>query len=70
MAVKGAYTAPVTVKWLPVQTPLQELLSRMSWIGGTRELYQPVDAPELERWTLVRKCTDRLAKTRTVRSQR
>lgn len=66
MAVKGAHTAPVTVKWLPVQTPLQELLSRMSWIGGTRELYQPVDAPELERWTLVRKCTDRLAKMRTV----
>lgn len=67
--VQGRGSAAVTVKWLPVQTPLQELLDQMSWIGGTRELYQPVDAPELQRWTLVRQCRDRLAKMRTVLSE-
>ena len=35
----------------------------MTWIGGTRELYQPLDYPELEQsWVTVRKCTDRLDK--------
>jgi hypothetical protein len=44
-----------------VTTPLQDLLDRMSWIGGQRELYQPVSAPELEdSWTTVRRCRDRL----------
>ena len=58
-AVAGATTAQVVAKWFPVETPLQRLLLRMSWIGGKRQLYQPVEAPELDRWPLVRKCTDR-----------
>jgi O-antigen/teichoic acid export membrane protein len=62
LAHRGARTAQVKVKRIPVTTPLQDLLSRMSWIGGKKELYQPIDAPELrQRWTVVRRCTDRLA---------
>ncbi len=39
----------------------------MSWIGGEKELYQPIDAPELrDRWRTVRRCTDRLDKLRSV----
>lgn len=62
-AMSGADGASVVAKWLPVTTPLQDLLLRMSWLDGTRELYQPIDAPELRSgWTTVRQCTDRLAK--------
>lgn len=46
-----------------VLTPLQSLLLEVLWLKGRRELYQPVNSPELEQgWTLVRKCSDRLTK--------
>ncbi|MET9022279.1 polysaccharide biosynthesis C-terminal domain-containing protein [Actinopolymorpha sp. NPDC004070] len=62
LAHRGAESASVKVKRVPVTTPLQDLLGQMSWIGGKKELYQPLDAPELQRsWTTVRRCTDRLA---------
>ena len=62
-AVSGAETVSVRVKRVAVSTPLQDLLEQMSWTGGTRELYQPIEAPELETgWTQVRRCTDRLDK--------
>jgi hypothetical protein len=45
-----------------VVTPVQELVMATSWTEGRRELYQPVDAPELaSAWTTVRRCSDRLA---------
>jgi hypothetical protein len=59
-AMRGEQYAEVSAKWLPTTTPLQDLLGRMSWLEGSRELYQPVDAPELRQsWTHVRRCTDR-----------
>lgn len=62
-AMSGADGTSVVAKWLPVTTPLQDLLLKMSWLDGTHELYQPITAPELESgWTTVRQCTDRLAK--------
>nr|WP_272955994.1 polysaccharide biosynthesis C-terminal domain-containing protein [Actinopolymorpha rutila] len=62
LAHGGAESASVKVKRVPVTTPLQDLLGQMSWIGGKKELYQPIDAPELQRsWTTVRRCTDRLS---------
>lgn len=62
-AVNGEATVRVQCKWFAVSTPLQDILNRMSWIGGETELYQPVSAPELAKsWTIVRRCTDRLAK--------
>nr|WP_269091041.1 class I SAM-dependent methyltransferase [Actinopolymorpha cephalotaxi] len=62
LAHRGAESASVKVKRVPVTTPLQDLLGQMSWIGGKKELYQPIDAPELQRsWTTVRRCTDRLS---------
>lgn len=45
----------------PVLTPLQQLLLDCLWINKKRWLYQPVDFPELsDKWTLIRKCDDRL----------
>ncbi|WP_028650561.1 hypothetical protein [Nocardioides halotolerans] len=59
-AVSGRTTVQVRESWLPVSTPLEDLLDNMSWIGGARELYQPIPAPELTpSWPLVRKCSDR-----------
>ncbi|MDN3352503.1 hypothetical protein [Actinomadura sp. DC4] len=70
-AVRGETTARVVTKWLPVTTPLQDLLLRMSWLDGTKELYQPIEAPELEQsWTTVRRCTDRLEKMTKLLAER
>ena len=61
LSLAGEPSVPARLRRMAVTTPLQDLLDRMSWIGGRRELYQPVDAPELERsWTTVRRCRDRL----------
>jgi hypothetical protein len=60
LAVSGGDRVRARVKRLPVSTPLQDLLDDMSWIGGERELYQPLDAPEVaQSWRTVRGCTDR-----------
>lgn len=41
-------------------TPLQQLLLDVTWTRGSRELYQPIDSPELTKhWRLVRRCDDR-----------
>lgn len=62
LAVAGERVAHALVRRIPESTPLQDLLDGMSWIGGARELYQPVSSPELEQaWTTVRRCTDRFA---------
>jgi SAM-dependent methyltransferase len=45
-----------------VTTPLQDILLDVLWLKGRRELYQPIEAPEVAQWTLVRRCTDRAAK--------
>jgi SAM-dependent methyltransferase len=67
LAVEGVETVEVRVRRRAVTTPLQDVLDRMSWIGGERELYQPIDAPELgSSWSTVRRCTDRLGKMREV----
>lgn len=59
--VAGAAEVRVRVKRVAVSTPLQDLLEQMSWTGGERELYQPIDSPELEAgWVRVRRCVDRL----------
>src|SRR5215210_6614129 len=56
----GARYVDVTLKRTSVTTPLQDLLNRMTWLEGNRELYQPIDAPELRQsWSIVRRCTDR-----------
>lgn len=59
--VRGHDLVEARVRRVSVTTPLQDLLNQMSWIGGKRELYQPVEAPELQlNWTTVRRCKDRL----------
>ncbi len=62
----------VRTRLLPTTTAMQGLLTRMSWIDGRRELYQPLPAPELSRgWTTVRRCSDRLEKiTNFLRTER
>ncbi|HEU4811924.1 MAG TPA: ParB N-terminal domain-containing protein [Nocardioides sp.] len=67
LSAAGVGTVDVRLRRAAVSTPLQDVLDRMSWIGGTRELYQPVAAPELEKsWTTVRRCTDRFEAMRGV----
>jgi hypothetical protein len=62
-AVNGDPSVEVVVKRGSVTTPLQDLLGRMSWLDGARQLYQPVESPELDgTWPVVRRCTDRLDK--------
>ncbi len=62
--LRGERTVPVFVYRQPVHTPLQSMLLKVLWQRGRRELYQPIPAPEVQSWTLVRRCTDRLAKMR------
>lgn len=62
-AFQGASSITVRPSWLRLTTPLQDTLDDMTWIGGQRELYQPLDFPELKQsWATVRACTDRLDK--------
>ena len=68
--VKGQTSVSVQVRWLPVRTPLQQMLEQMSWTAGERQLYQPVDSPELTAWVPVRRCTDRLEKMRRLLEER
>jgi SAM-dependent methyltransferase len=58
-ALRGEETARVRVRRWQVSTPALELLEDMSWIGGRRELYQPVPLPEVSEWPRARHCTDR-----------
>jgi hypothetical protein len=46
----------------PVTTPVQDLLLDCLWLKRRREIYQPIDSPEVAGWVLVRRCSDRLAK--------
>src|SRR5947209_517006 len=60
---RGERTHTVRVEPPAVLTPLQQLLLDYAWCAtrGERELYQPVESPELgEHWILVRRCADRL----------
>jgi len=60
-AAAGRTTVSARVRRGAVTTPLQDLLLRMTWLHGGRELYQPVPSPELDgNWPTVRCCTDRL----------
>ncbi len=67
-AVAGDRSVPARIRRTSVTTPLQDMLDEMSWIGGRRELYQPVDKPELDGWSTVRRCTDRLDAMRALLS--
>jgi O-antigen/teichoic acid export membrane protein len=60
----GSVVLRVRVRWLSVRTALQAHLLKMSWLGGRRELYQPIGMPEVppDRWPVVRRCTDRFLK--------
>lgn len=66
LTVRGDASVRVRPSWLSLTTPLQDLLDDMTWVDGQRELYQPLDAPELcQSWPVVRKCVDRMDKMRT-----
>jgi hypothetical protein len=60
--MKGARQARALIKQPAALTPLQELLLDATWLKGRRELYQPINSPEVTGWTLVRRCSDRLEK--------
>ncbi|MBM3672566.1 MAG: methyltransferase domain-containing protein [Actinobacteria bacterium] len=57
----GLTDLDVAIEGGTTTTPVQDLVSSLRWTAGRRELYQPINAPELEsEWTLVRRCNDRL----------
>lgn len=56
---KGVSKMRVSVNQTAVYTPLQQLLLDGLWTGDERILYQPVSAPEVQGWPLVRRCVDR-----------
>ena len=61
VVARGAVSANAVIVPGTVTTPLQDLLLQMSSMAGTRQIYQPVPAPELtQSWPLVRQCTERL----------
>ncbi len=57
---RGAESLEVCVFPGTTRTYVQQLLLDMSWLDGSRRLYQPVDFPEVQSWTLMRNCRDRL----------
>lgn len=60
--LRGRTEVEVELRRPEVTTPLQDLLLDVLWLQRRQELYQPVEAPELRRWVLTRRCTDRLEK--------
>jgi hypothetical protein len=56
----GADQLQVSVVPGTTTTYIQQLLLEMSWLDGSHRLYQPVDFPEVQTWTLMRNCRDRL----------
>lgn len=60
--MKGAKACLVRVANNPQLTSLQQLLLEVSWNVNQRDLYQPIQSPELgDKWRLVRRCTDRFS---------
>jgi 2-polyprenyl-3-methyl-5-hydroxy-6-metoxy-1,4-benzoquinol methylase len=45
----------------PAVTPVQQMVMDSSWTNEQCLLYQPLDLPEVESWTTVRRCADRMA---------
>jgi hypothetical protein len=44
-----------------VFTPMQLMVMDSIWFRGQRRIFQPIPVPELQSWSVARKCTDRLA---------
>ena len=63
---RGLKTIKVAVRGPAQRTAVQNALLDVTWQHGKPELYQPVDVPEVGNWTLVRLCSDRLAKMLTL----
>jgi hypothetical protein len=58
---RGKTEVKVRFVYPETMTPLQQMLMDQTWVQGRKELYQPIDSPELEKkWKLVRRCSDRL----------
>lgn len=58
--VKGVKEVECRISSQQTVTFLQELVIGNKWTPGQQLLYQPLDAPEFNEFTLVRKCSDRL----------
>lgn len=59
---RGAESYPCAI--LPVDpalTPVQQMVMDSSWTNEQCLLYQPLGLPEVESWTTVRRCADRMS---------
>src|ERR1700730_1974217 len=62
-AMRGDESILADVLDIPDYTPLQEMILRVEWQSGEREIYQPLRLPEIQQtWKLLRKSLDRLEK--------
>ena len=55
----GAAELDVKVVGRPRWTPFQQVILDMGWLDSRAALYQPIDLPEFESWSVVRACRDR-----------
>ncbi|HET6158325.1 MAG TPA: methyltransferase domain-containing protein [Dongiaceae bacterium] len=61
-SVRGAEHYPCAILPVdPVLTPIQQMIIDSSWTNEHCLLYQPLTVPEVQSWTTVRRCTDRMA---------
>lgn len=59
---RGAQSYPCAILPIdPALTPVQQMVMDSSWTNEQCLLYQPLDLPEVEGWTTVRRCADRMA---------
>jgi hypothetical protein len=60
-ALRGDESILADILDIPDYTPLQEMILRVEWQSGEREIYQPLGLPEIQQtWRLLRKSSDRL----------
>jgi SAM-dependent methyltransferase len=61
-SARGAERYPCAILPLdPAVTPVQQMIMDSSWTNEQCLLYQPLGLPEVQSWTTVRRCTDRMA---------
>lgn len=55
----GSYECAVQTS-APELTPIQQMVIDSNWTRGRCHIYQPIPAPELATWPVMRRCVDRL----------
>ena len=57
--IQGEQTVNAIIKRKSTSTAAQDLITSVAWQKNKKELYQPVNLPEVEDWPVIRVCNDR-----------